>query len=58
MKGQNLNINEDDFLEYSEILTRLKYEEYAFGIDHSVEIKRIQDIIGITDDIEDEDEDF
>ena len=58
MKSKNLNINEDDFLEYSDALAKLKYEQYAFGVDHSAEIKRIQDLIGITDDLEWEDEDL
>ena len=58
MKSKNLNINEDDFLEYSDALAKLKYEHYAFGVDHSAEIKRIQDLIGITDDLEWEDEDL
>ena len=39
----------------TDILAKLKYEQYTFGIDHSAEIKRIQDLIGITDDFEDED---
>ena len=56
MKSKNLNINEDTFLEYSDILAKLKYEQYTFGIDHSAEIKRIQDLIGVIDDFEDEDE--
>ena len=56
MKSKNLNINEDNFLEYSDILAKLKYEQYTFAIDHSAEIKRIQDLIGITDDLECEDE--
>lgn len=55
MKSKNQNINEDTFLEYSDILAKLKYEQYTFAIDHSAEIKRIQDLIGVIDDFEDED---
>lgn len=46
MKSIDGTITQLDYVELEDLRQRLKYEQYAFGLDHSVELARIADLIG------------